>query len=169
LKCKKTFISQRFRRLKQSQQNKMNFAIEAPSKFLCALTSTLMSDPVMSIHGHTFERTAILAWLDNSSKCPITGKPLGLEGLVSNKTLRSTIIGWREVSDYDEILASSASALANNHGNGKQYPCGEYLPSVLDMESKARAALSKLESEEKRERPSRLFKVLQRSKSSAAA
>jgi hypothetical protein len=148
----------------------MNFATEAPpSKFLCALTSTLMSDPVMSIHGHTFERTAILAWLDNSSKCPITGKPLELEGLVSNKTLRSTIIGWKEVSDYDEILASSASALANNTGISKLEPRREYLPSVFDMESKARAALSKLESEEKQEKPFRLFRIMQKSKSSAAA
>jgi U-box domain len=149
----------------------MSFAIEAPpSKFLCALTNTLMSDPVMSIHGHTYERTSILAWLENSSKCPITGKPLKLEGLVSNKTLRSTIIGWKQVSDYDEILASSASALANNNnGNSKPEPRRECLPSVFDMESKARAALSKLESEEKREKPFRLFKIMQKSKSSAAA
>ena len=37
--------------------------IVPPSHFLCPLTLDVMNDPVDTPHGHSFERTAILAWI----------------------------------------------------------------------------------------------------------
>ena len=77
-----------------------------PSKYLCPLTGTIMTDPVLSIHGTVFERRAILKWIDmGNSLCPMTGKPLSIKDLVSDKRLASVIAGWKDVNDYDEVMA----------------------------------------------------------------
>ncbi len=51
-----------------------------PANYICPLTLQLMEDPVQDSCGHTFERRAILEWLDRSnhheSVCPISRKPL---------------------------------------------------------------------------------------------
>eukprot|EP00538_Stauroneis_constricta_P010524 CAMPEP_0119545392 /NCGR_PEP_ID=MMETSP1352-20130426/143_1 /TAXON_ID=265584 /ORGANISM="Stauroneis constricta, Strain CCMP1120" /LENGTH=49 /DNA_ID= /DNA_START= /DNA_END= /DNA_ORIENTATION= len=45
-----------------------------PSQFLCSLTSELMKQPLLSKHGHHFERDAILNYLnDGNAVCPISG------------------------------------------------------------------------------------------------
>ena len=78
----------------------------APSNYICPLTGGIMSDPVLSIHGTTYERRAILKWIDMGfSHCPMTGKPLTIQDLVSDKKLCSVIAGWKDVHDYDELLA----------------------------------------------------------------
>ena len=77
-----------------------------PSNYRCPLTGTIMNDPVLSIHGTVFERRAILKWIDmGNSLCPMTGKPLGIKDLVSDKRLASVIAGWKDVNDYDEAMA----------------------------------------------------------------
>jgi hypothetical protein len=55
-----------------------------------------MQDPVMSRYGNRFERMAILKWIneDDNSYCPVTGKPLRVSGLVSDKTLKWKIQYW---------------------------------------------------------------------------
>ena len=51
-----------------------------PANYICPLTLQLMEDPVQDSCGHTFERRAILEWLDRSNHheavCPISRKPL---------------------------------------------------------------------------------------------
>jgi len=58
-----------------------------PANYICPLTLQLMDDPVNDNCGHTFERRAILQWLDRSGRndksrnrweavCPISQKPL---------------------------------------------------------------------------------------------
>ena len=54
-----------------------------------------MKDPVMSRYGDSFERKAILEWLEEgNSFCPVTSKPLRPSGLVSNKSLDWKIRCW---------------------------------------------------------------------------
>ncbi|KPI89800.1 putative U-box domain protein [Leptomonas seymouri] len=60
---------------------------------LCALTGRVMKNPVSSPYGQTYEREAILNWLQqNGSVCPITGKPLSAEKLTPNEAVASKII-----------------------------------------------------------------------------
>lgn len=61
--------------------------------FLCALTGNVMKNPVTSPDGYTFEKGAILAWLEqNGSVCPITGRPLTAAQLTSNTGVAAKIM-----------------------------------------------------------------------------
>ncbi len=59
--------------------------------FYCPITYTVMLDPVIGSDGHTYERSAITQWLQNSGTSPITKQPMSLSNLVPNIALRDTI------------------------------------------------------------------------------
>jgi U-box domain len=66
-----------------------------PAEFLCAINSHIMKQPVRSPHGHVFERSTILLWLETRGRvCPLTGKPLIADELVTDEELRSRIMRW---------------------------------------------------------------------------
>jgi U-box domain len=67
---------------------------------MCPLSHQLMTDPVWSIHGETFQREAILAWLDmENDYCPFSGRPLNLSDIIPNYALRIRIQMWIEDND----------------------------------------------------------------------
>jgi U-box domain len=72
-----------------------------PTEFVCALTHNLMTTPLMSKTGHNFDREAILAWVDAHGTCPVTGKPLVRNDLVSNHALRIKIEFWCKNNGLD--------------------------------------------------------------------
>ncbi|CAN0497761.1 unnamed protein product, partial [Scytosiphon promiscuus] len=46
-------------------------------EFLCAINGHMMKQPARSPHGHVFELSTILLWLESRGRvCPFTGKPL---------------------------------------------------------------------------------------------
>ena len=46
-------------------------------EFLCAINGHMMKHPARSPHGHVFEYSTILLWLESRGRvCPFTGKPL---------------------------------------------------------------------------------------------
>jgi hypothetical protein len=48
---------------------------DTPPEFICQLTQRLMSEPVKTIYGNVYDRTAIVNWLNTQGKiCPLTGK-----------------------------------------------------------------------------------------------
>lgn len=58
----------------------------------------VMTDPVLLLaDSHTYERSAIKAWLSDHSTSPVTGQPLASEDLVPNHALRSIIGGMSAV------------------------------------------------------------------------
>lgn len=70
-------------------------SITPPEHYICPITCELMTDPLVSIHGHHYQSDAILAWLNKGNNtCPLTRKPLSLSLLVSNRVLRATIHQW---------------------------------------------------------------------------
>lgn len=92
-----------------------------PEDFVCPLSKELMSDPVMTRYGHHFERKAILEWLEKGNTyCPITGNPLRVSNLVSNKTLKWKINYWAkkhgqelvEVEDTPEMMFGGTLGIA---------------------------------------------------------
>jgi hypothetical protein len=85
----------------ESQNSQISVASEecpaiAPEELTCPLTLEVFSDPLMSKHGHNFERNAILKWLaEGNSECPLTRKPLSPSMLFPNVQMRLKVKKWQ--------------------------------------------------------------------------
>jgi hypothetical protein len=72
-----------------------------------------MTDPVITIHGTIFQKEAILDWLVQAGEntCPITGKALSLEDIISDKKHHMKIQMWQESRGYS--VQENATALSS--------------------------------------------------------
>jgi len=50
--------------------------IEIPNHFLCPITLSVIKDPVDGNDGRTYERGAILEWLQTHNSSPMTLQPM---------------------------------------------------------------------------------------------
>ena len=65
---------------------------EIPHEFLCPITLSLMENPVTNVHGHTFDRDAIMSWyVAGSRRNPLTNMNLPTLNLTPNKELKARI------------------------------------------------------------------------------
>ena len=64
-------------------------------EYLCPITQVLMTDPVISCDGHTYEKMAIENWLRNHNTSPMTNARLQTKQLFPNHSLRSMIAQYR--------------------------------------------------------------------------
>ena len=62
-----------------------------PHHFFCAITQAIMSDPVKTIDGMIYDRSAIERWFQDHSTSPLTGLSLASKALTPNVTLREQI------------------------------------------------------------------------------
>lgn len=63
-----------------------------PDAYICPITSEMMSDPVSTSDGFTYEREAILEWLrSGNTTSPLSGVVLERNDLVPNHALRAAI------------------------------------------------------------------------------
>lgn len=62
-----------------------------PEDFICAITYELMEDPVICSDGHTYERLAIIEWLQNHNTSPRTNEILPDRNIIPNIALRNAI------------------------------------------------------------------------------
>ncbi len=62
-----------------------------PEQFFCPLTNQIMTYPMMTREGISYERHAILRWLDNADTCHGTAKALRTNGIVPNNQLKQHI------------------------------------------------------------------------------
>ena len=69
--------------------------IQIPDAFICPLTLECMETPMMSRSGHSFERSAIIAWVKERGTHPLTREPMNLRDLISNSSLQEQIRGWK--------------------------------------------------------------------------
>ena len=69
---------------------------EVPPSFICPITQEVMHDPVSTVDGQVYERSAIAAWLEARDTAPLTGAVLPMKLLIPNVPLRSLIREWRE-------------------------------------------------------------------------
>lgn len=65
--------------------------LTAPRGFLCPLTMEVMLDPVLDAEGNTYERAAVLEWLQQHRTSPISRQPLSERMLIPNNSLRESI------------------------------------------------------------------------------
>jgi hypothetical protein len=79
--------------LSHLHQYKIN--MDVSHEFLCPITSMIMRDPLMTKSGLSFERTAILKWMESyNSQCPVTRQRLTVRHLVPNHALKGKIDAW---------------------------------------------------------------------------
>jgi len=76
-----------------------------PEEFICPITNEIMKNPLMSIHGFSFERDAIFEWLQTHSTCPLSRRELTVSKLVTNCALRERIRGWCEANNTMHLLS----------------------------------------------------------------
>lgn len=81
---------------KENSVNDREKEEDIPEEFLCPITQELMTDPVLTPYGHSYQRSAIIQWLAKpGNACPMTRNPLGPWQLETNQTLRRQIRQWQ--------------------------------------------------------------------------
>jgi len=83
--------------------------------FLCPITHDVMTDPVVSADGYTYERSAISRWFDMSRKSPVTGQTLPHTELVPNQSVRTLL-----KTLIDMTASSTNTNGAKSDGNSAQ-------------------------------------------------
>lgn len=81
--------------------------MEPPDEFRCPILQTIMTDPVLGSDGYTYERTAIIEWLRNNQKSPMTRAPMTVAELRPNRALAEAIRRWT-VSPSPSYSSASA-------------------------------------------------------------
>ena len=64
---------------------------DPPAQFLCPITQELMRDPVTCPDGATYEREALLEWVEANGTSPLTRQPLHSLQIFPNRALRDLI------------------------------------------------------------------------------
>eukprot|EP00977_Amphora_coffeiformis_P017440 scaffold5684_cov169-Amphora_coffeaeformis.AAC.15 len=78
--------------------------IEVPEQFICPITQELMTDPVVTRYGQSYERSAIVEWIAAGKDCPMTRQKLTLSGIITNHSLRAKIRQWQVDNEQDITL-----------------------------------------------------------------
>ena len=71
-------------------------AAEVPDDYVCPITSEIMTDPVSTLDGFTYERAAITEWLRTKDTSPKTGATLESKALIPNHLVRSLLRAFNE-------------------------------------------------------------------------
>jgi len=79
---------------------------DANSAFLCPINQTIMTDPVSDPEGNSYERSAIMQWLQRNQTSPVTRNPLTPANLVPNRALQYAI------EQYKAMQAARATSSA---------------------------------------------------------
>ena len=74
-----------------------------PDEYVCPITQELMVDPVTCADGHSYERTAILQWLEKHDTSPKTGLELTTKQVFPAIALRNLIVAFREANPGIEV------------------------------------------------------------------
>ena len=66
----------------------LSVATKVLNEYTCPITAEIMTDPVSTLDGFTYERTAITEWLRTNDTSPSTGAKLESKRLIPNVTVR---------------------------------------------------------------------------------
>uniref|UniRef100_A0A2C9LBD3 WD repeat, SAM and U-box domain-containing protein 1 n=1 Tax=Biomphalaria glabrata TaxID=6526 RepID=A0A2C9LBD3_BIOGL len=71
--------------------NKIGEPSTTPEEFLCPITHEIMKEPVIASDGYTYDKLAMLSWLEKEQRSPMTNMNLTSAELVPNRTLKMMI------------------------------------------------------------------------------
>jgi hypothetical protein len=98
-----------------------------PNMPSCPITQEPMRDPVVAADGHTYERSAIVRWLQTSDKSPLTGSVLPHKNLVPNYMLLSSL--------QEQADTNAAATTIGAKGSKKAAPSPSILVETVEEES----------------------------------
>ncbi|PRP83569.1 hypothetical protein PROFUN_09118 [Planoprotostelium fungivorum] len=76
---------------------KRKFVEVIEDDLLCPISKELMSDPVLTVDGHTYDRTNIVAWFERGNRrSPTTNLVLESFNLIPNHRVKSLVQSYRE-------------------------------------------------------------------------
>lgn len=64
--------------------------------YICPLSHKMMTDPVITPYGITFERSCIESYIERERKCPLTKRELAKEDLIANYALKGSIEEYKK-------------------------------------------------------------------------
>ncbi len=67
-----------------------------PPEYICPITLLPMKDPVLGSDGQTYEREAIVQWLQSNPNSPLTRQPMRADTLRPNYSLKASIDRWNK-------------------------------------------------------------------------
>ena len=77
----------------------------------CPITQEVMTDPVTTMDGYTFERSAISTWLETNADCPLSRQPLINKKLTINWNCRKSITSLIERFQNPESYVDTTTQL----------------------------------------------------------
>lgn len=69
----------------------MSFFMKNLHSIICPITHEIFIEPVIGSDCHTYERYAIIDWLQRNEISPITYEPMSINSLRSNLVMKNTI------------------------------------------------------------------------------
>jgi hypothetical protein len=78
-------------KIKINKQLEKNNNQNIDYNFICSITHEIMTDPVITSDGHTYERSAIEKWLNYNKHSPMTREIITKDSIVPNIALRDII------------------------------------------------------------------------------
>ena len=86
-----------------------------PKDFLCPITNKLMKHPVMGLDGVSYEKRAIIDWLEKHNYSPVTRQPMSSDDLRYDSKRKARIREWKlEKHNQREKLVRTAEKSPNN-------------------------------------------------------
>jgi hypothetical protein len=96
--------------------------IEVPDEFKCAISHSIMRDPVVAADGHSYDRESIEEYFQRNAiaKSPMTQEPLKNKKLVPNSALKKLIRGYeadihKNLVDLNEQKELARKISSNRH------------------------------------------------------
>lgn len=93
-------------RLKRSRSAPQLHGEDPANVFWCSLTGRIIREPSLATDGFTYEHEAIVKWVDQNDKSPVTGLPLETKKLVTNYALQQAIADRLSETSAQELRLS---------------------------------------------------------------
>lgn len=104
----------------------------------CCITHEIPIDPVVDDAGHTFEKSAILTWLQTKTTCPQSRHEI--QSLTPNYAVKAIIEGWRSqgvIPTFGQVVAENRDFATKNLGLAKDYIGAGNFKEALDTLKRA--------------------------------
>jgi hypothetical protein len=82
---------ERLREAVREERLRRSLRSAVQKEFICPITMTVFTDPVIAADGHSYERSAIEEWLAHHATSPLTNLKLPHKHLVPNRAIKSAV------------------------------------------------------------------------------